>query len=344
LAVDLNSPEGRAVAERLIASSDVVVENYSPRVFESWGLLWPQIAAINPRVILLRMPAFGLTGPWRDRVGYAQTMEQVSGLAWITGHTAAEPEMPNGPCDAVAGGHALVALLLALRARERTGRGMMVESPMIGSALNIAAEQVIEYSANGRLLSRVGNRSRTGAPQGAYLTASVAPSGRRDRWVVIAVEDDSHWERCANLVAPQLLPRGDLATVEGRRSAHDELDEVISAWCATREVDEIVAAFVSAGVPAAPVLLPHEQLDLTPLRERGFFEPVEHPVTGPATHSTFCARFDRGPARWHRRPSPTIGQHTREILIELRFDRAEIESLIERGVVADSGEATQQAW
>src|SRR5207249_3478086 len=108
---------------------------------------YPSLRERNPRLIMVRMPAFGLSGPWRDFTGYAQTMEMSSGMAWVTGFPETGPELPNGLCDPVAGQHGVMALLLALEHRRRTGMGMLVEAPMIGGALNIAAEVVVEHSA-----------------------------------------------------------------------------------------------------------------------------------------------------------------------------------------------------
>ena len=177
LTLDLAVARGRELARELIARCDVVIENYSPRVMDSWKLSYDDVRALNPRAIMVRSPAFGLSGPWRDRGGYAQTMEMASGLAWLTGWPDEPPEVPNGPMDPIAGTHATVALLLALEHRRRTGEGLLVEVPMIGGALNVAAEQVVEFSADGNLLQRQGNRSRFAAPQGAYLTNDVLPDG-----------------------------------------------------------------------------------------------------------------------------------------------------------------------
>src|SRR3712207_3544438 len=156
LAVELGMAEGQVVLARLVASADVVVENFSPRVFDRFGL--DDLAAATPRTTVVRMPAFGSTGPWRDSVGFAQTMEQVSGLAWVTG----EPEQPRvqqGPCDPLAGLHGAFAAVVSLMEREATGRGRHVELPMVEVALNAAAEQIVEWSAYGREMGREGNRS-----------------------------------------------------------------------------------------------------------------------------------------------------------------------------------------
>jgi crotonobetainyl-CoA:carnitine CoA-transferase CaiB-like acyl-CoA transferase len=166
LALNLAAPRGRELALRLLARADAVVENFTPRVLEQWGLGWPAIQAANPRCILVRMPAFGLDGPWRDHTGFAQTMEQMTGLAWRTGHPEDQPRIQRGPCDPLAGMHAAFALLVALAERERSGRGHRVECTMVEGALNAAAEQLVEWSAYGRALGRMGNRSPEATPQG----------------------------------------------------------------------------------------------------------------------------------------------------------------------------------
>jgi crotonobetainyl-CoA:carnitine CoA-transferase CaiB-like acyl-CoA transferase len=318
LTLDMSSAQGLELARKLIAESDVVVENYSPRVMESWGLDEQTLLSLNPELIVVRMPAFGLTGPWRDRVGFAQTMEQISGLAFLTGYPDGHPLTPNGPCDPIAGMHAAIALLLALEHRRATGAGMQLESIMVGGALNVAAEQVIEFSAYGRLLQREGNRSPWAAPQGAYLCADQDDAGELDSWVVIAVESDEQWVALvAALGSPDWATRDGLATAGGRRAAHDELDEHLCAWCAQRTAEEVVQTLWPAGVPAARVLFAHEHTGLEQFAHRGFIETVQHPVTGANRHVGFPARFGNGPERVHRRPTPTLGQHNAEVLCEL---------------------------
>ena len=166
--------DGRALLRRLIEQSDVLVENYSPRVMEQFGLTWDVVHAWNPRLVMVRMPAFGLDGPWRDRVGFAQTMEQASGMAWLTGYADTAPMNARGPCDPLAGLHSAFSALVGLHLRERTGPGTHIESTMVETALNAAAEQVIELSAHGRLLSRDGNHHH-GAGRRASTPSPIDP-------------------------------------------------------------------------------------------------------------------------------------------------------------------------
>jgi len=131
VSVELSTDAGRATALDLVAASDLVIENFSPRVMANLGLEWEAVTAANPRAIMVRMPAFGLDGPWRDRVGFAQTMEQATGMAWITGHADGPPVIPRGVCDPIAGLHAAFAAVAALTLRDRDGTGLHVESTMV---------------------------------------------------------------------------------------------------------------------------------------------------------------------------------------------------------------------
>ncbi len=317
LTLDMGSPTGRELALRLIAQSDVVLENYSPRVMDSWGFTEELVLGANPSVVFLRAPAYGLDGPWRDRVGYAQTIEMTAGLAWMTGPVDGPPEIPNGPCDPIAGLHATIALLLALEHRRRTGEGMLVECPMVGGALNLGAEQVIEWSAYGALLQRDGNRSPAAAPQGVYRTVDDDLPHDQGRWVLISVEDDAQWRALRDVLGrPARTDDAALAAAAGRQAAPAAIDVELAAWCAGRRADDIVDQLVAAGVPVGKVLLPHEPIDNPQLHARGWFSTLHHPVTGDNVHGGFPAVFSAGPppGSLHTGPPPVLGQHNHEIL------------------------------
>ena len=189
MTLDLGDPRGQELGRRLLAHCDVLVENYSPRVVERFGLLDED----RPDLITLRMPAWGLTGPWRDRPGFAQTMEQAAGLASVTGFPDGPPLIPRGPCDPIGALHGAFAVLAAIRDRDRTGLGQLVEVPLVETALNVAAEQFVEYGASGTLLGRHGNAHPRAAPHGVYRTTGEA-------WVAVAVMDDGQWTRLADAV------------------------------------------------------------------------------------------------------------------------------------------------
>ena len=226
LTLDLQSAAGRDLLNRLIATCDVIVENFTPRVVDQIGLDFAAVQAIRPDAIMLRMPGFGLDGPWRDNPAFAYVIEAASGISWLTGYPDRNPYEPYSVGDPNAGIHALNALLVALEHRRRTGQGVLVEAAMVDAALNVAAEQVIEYSAYGALLERDGNRGPTAAPQNLYRTNEIDEFGRADCWVAVAVATDEQW---AGLC--EALGRGDwatdpeLSTAAGRRARHDDIDE-----------------------------------------------------------------------------------------------------------------------
>jgi crotonobetainyl-CoA:carnitine CoA-transferase CaiB-like acyl-CoA transferase len=346
--LDLATDEGRDVLRQVIATCDVVVENNTPRVMEQLGFDVDAIRAIRPDIIVVRMPGFGLDGPWRDDPAFAFVIEDAAGLTWLTGFPDANPISPYCVGDSNAGTHALCGLLLALEHRRRTGEGVVVEASMVDAALNVAAEQVVEHSAYGALLGRDGNRGPTAAPQNLYLAADTDDGdggGGRDTWVAVAVATDDQWRSLVDAIGrPGWATDPALDTAAGRRLHHDAVDEHLAAWCATRTADEIVETLWSAGVPVGQVVQPHEQADLEQLRFRGFFEEIDREASGPARYRTLPFRFSRGPERIHRSPAPLLGEHTDEVLAQLGLDAAARAGLAERGVtgrVPDADKSTR---
>uniref|UniRef100_A0AAU2ADG2 CoA transferase n=1 Tax=Streptomyces sp. NBC_00093 TaxID=2975649 RepID=A0AAU2ADG2_9ACTN len=334
LTLNFQTERGLELLRRLVESCDVIVENYTPRVLDQIGLDYEAVRAIRPDAIMIRMPGFGLDGPWRDNAAFAYVIEDASGLTWLTGHPDQNPLEPYSIGDPNAGVHALNGLLLALEHRRRTGEGVLVEAAMVDAALNVAAEQVIEYSAYGALLQRAGNRGPVAAPQNLYLTADIDEFGKEDSWIAVAVATDEQWTALGNALGrPAWTMSPELATSDGRRTHHDHIDEHLGAWCRRHGADEIVERLWDAGVPVGKVMQPHRQAELSQLRFRGFFEEVDHPVNGPARHSTLPMRLSRGPDRRHTRHAPLLGQHNHEVLAELGLTEPEIAALEADGVI-----------
>jgi crotonobetainyl-CoA:carnitine CoA-transferase CaiB-like acyl-CoA transferase len=321
LTLDLTRAEGRSLALHLIEQADLVVENYTPRVIEQFDLGWDVVHATNPRAVMVRMPAFGLDGPWRDRPGFAQTMEQVTGLAWLTGHVDDQPRIQRGPCDPNGGMHAVVGALVALELRDRTGVGSLVESSMFEAALNISAELIVEWTKYGNALTREGSRSPWAAPQGVYATDT------RERWLVLSVATDEQWAALVDALGrPDWATDPALRTHEGRRAAHDLLDEKLGAWAAETDLDKAVDLLVAAGVPAAPAVDARRTSEHPQYIARGYYEYPEHPVIGVRAHPSVPFRF-ASVDHWLRTASPTLGQHNHEILTDLGLSEEEIAAL-----------------
>jgi crotonobetainyl-CoA:carnitine CoA-transferase CaiB-like acyl-CoA transferase len=323
--VDMTRPEGRDVLLRLASHADGVVENFTPRVMQNARLLYEDFAAVNPRLVMVRMPGFGLDGPWRDHAGFAQTMEQTSGMGWMCGYRDEKP-IVRSTCDPIAGMHAALAFLACLDHRDRTGEGQMVELPMVEVALQVTAEQTATWSAGGYLLERDGNRGPYAAPQGVYACRG------DEQWLALSVVDDDQWRALAGVVGDARLADPALGERAARHARHDEIDEVLTRWAAALALDDAVAALLAAGVPAAPVWNQSFIDQLPHMNERRYWQRVEHPVVDDLTLP--------GTGMWsptvdlsYRRGAPLLGEHTDEVLLEAGFTGEELDALKASGAV-----------
>ncbi|OBI97861.1 acyl-CoA hydratase [Mycobacterium alsense] len=329
ITLDLASDAGRDIALRLATEADVVVENFSPRVVEQFGLDYESLVKINPDVVMVRMPGFGLEGPWRDYVGWALNIEQLSGMSAVTGFADGPPTNLQGPADPIAGVHACVALLAALEHRRRTGQGQLVEVAQVEVGAAVTAEPVIEYSLTKRVCGREGNRHRAHA-QGVY------PARGDDEWVAVSVRDDADWAAVAELIGrPELSGDERFVSPAARLRNHDALDEVLTRWTSARSPDELAEAFRSRGVPAERVLTADRMYDVDQLEARGFYEDLEHPLAGRQRFPGWPFRFSPGPSRHHRTASPTLGQHNDEVLKALGLSGDELARLREQRVIGE---------
>ena len=354
--LDLETPEGHDLLCRLVAKSDAVVENFSPRVAEKFGLSFDFLRSLNRRIVYMRMPAFGLSGPWRERVGFAQTMEQVTGMAWLTGHEYDQPRIIRGPCDPIAGMHGAMALMLGLMERHRTDDAVFVESTMVEAALNCAAEAMVEFSAYGTCLERMGNRSPYAAPQNLYECSQA------EDWLALAVADNAQWEGLkAALGNPDWAEAPELQNARGRHAAHEMLDEHLSRWAAEQNLSEAVEHLRSHGVAASGVYNTRLLFQHPQYAARGFYEPIEHPLAGelllPTLPYSFRDSFAEGLAEglpegdsagdpegeadstteggWLKRAAPMMGQDNHAVLSKLLdVSAAEIAALEAKGVLA----------
>ncbi|MDT5330966.1 MAG: hypothetical protein QOF31_2263 [Mycobacterium sp.] len=321
ITLDLTSDQGRNLVRRLVRDADVVVENFSPRVIEQFGLDYESLVELKPDVILVRMPGFGLQGPWRDYVGWALNFEQTSGMSAVTGYADGPPCNLQGPADPIVGVHAGIALLAALEHRRRTGEGQLVEIAQIEVAACVTAEPVIEYSMNGMVRPREGNRRR-GYLQGVY------PTAEDNAWVALCVRDDADWAHLA-----EAMGRPDL---HERRLAHDEFDTLVADWTRTQPATDVVNVLGTRHVPAEQVLTAERMYEIPQLDARGYYQEVEHPVTGPHRYPGWPFTMTPGPGRHHRFAPPTLGQHNQEILRNLGLTDDELADLRARHVIGES--------
>jgi crotonobetainyl-CoA:carnitine CoA-transferase CaiB-like acyl-CoA transferase len=325
--LDLSEARGRDLALRLAARSDVVVENFTPRVMEHFDLSYDDLRAVNPRIIMVRMPGFGLEGPWRERPGFAATMEQVSGLAWITGYTDGLPSIP-GICDPLAGMHAAFAVLTALEHRARTGEGQLIELAMIDLAANLVVEQVLEHSVYGSLMDRQGNHQPGSGHQGVY--ACLEP----DQWVALRVASDEAWRGLRGACgSPVWSLDARLDTAAGRSECADLLDAELASWVAGLSQKEALSRLRAAGVDAEGVVHAYD-VDLDDqMNARGYWEEVTHPIVGPKRFPAWPMRFASRTSPWFRRPAPLLGQHNSEVLGNLGLTEVEVAVLAAEGII-----------
>jgi crotonobetainyl-CoA:carnitine CoA-transferase CaiB-like acyl-CoA transferase len=304
--LDLGSEDGIRLFKQLVSEADAVIENFSPRVMDHFGLGADALLALKPELVVVRMPAFGLAGPWRDRVGFAPTMEQIAGLAWVTGLPDGPPVPPRGACDPLAGAHAAFALLAALEFTDRTGRGQLVEVPMIETVLNVTAVQTIEFEVFGKILERQGNRGHMAGMQDLYQCAG------DDDWIAISARTEKQQKALSELTGGTELAK----------------------WLADQDLDAAVERLASAGVPAGAVVSPSLVTENPQLNHRRFFERLDHPRTGEGMYPTPPFALLDGIDRWVHRPPPTLGQHNSEVLTELcGLTDADLDRLAAHGVI-----------
>ena len=332
ITLDLRSPAGVEVFRRLIATADILCENYTPRVMAQFGLSYADLVAVRPDLIMLSSTGYGHTGPWRDYTAWGFTIEPTAGISEFVGRSDGPPLRTGiAYVDMPAAAVGAYAVLVALRRRRRTGRGQWIDLAQYEVGAGFIGEAVVAAAFGAQPGTRSGNRHAVLAPQGVY------PCAGADRWVALSVSGDQAWAAlCAAIGRGGLAAEARFATAEGRLAHHDELDAEIAAWTAQRTAEEAAASLRAAGVPAA-VAMSNRDLLLDPhLRERGFFELATHPARtgdlGTRPYPGMAARlsgFDDG----IRRTAPSLGADNDEVFEALGID-AEQRAVLERdGVI-----------
>lgn len=332
ITLNLKDERGVALFRRLAAHADVVAENYATGEMERFGIGFDSLRAINPRLILLRMPAIGAEGPERDYVGFGSTLELLSGITELTGY-AGGPPMKSGFWygDPISGVHAAAAIMMALLEREATGGGQIVEVAQLETLAGFAADAILQYAVNGTTYERMGNRDLVASPQGCF------PTAEEDAWITLSVCTPEQWRALATLIGradwaddPSLRDAG------GRRERADEIDAAIEAWTRARDQATAERELERADVPCGPVYLNRQIFEDEHVRSRGFFEGVTHPVAGTHEYPASAWLLD-GQRLRTRRPAPLLGEHNREVLTELLgVGRDELDALQAAGVVGDA--------
>jgi benzylsuccinate CoA-transferase BbsF subunit len=319
ITANLAHPKGLEAVERLLAISDVVIENFSSGAFERMGFGWERLRAINPRLVYISMSGFGHSGRDSAYVTWGPTAQAISGVTAMSGLPSHEPAgWGFSYLDHTAGYYGAIAALLALEERESTGRGRYIDIAQIETGLLLAGVPILDYQVNARPYERTGNRSRypAVAPHGIYRCADDLDGN--DRWLALAVERDEQWPAlCEVLGLQELVADPRFASNLARVEHEDVLDALITSRSRCFEARELMYLLQARGVPAGVAQTTRDKMEYDPqLRERDFYPIADHPEQGAHRFEGYPARFSA--ARWrNERGAPCVGQHTFEVLKRL---------------------------
>jgi crotonobetainyl-CoA:carnitine CoA-transferase CaiB-like acyl-CoA transferase len=325
--LDLSQPDGRDIFLRLAERSDVVLENFRPGTLERWGLGWDELSAVNPRLVLARVSGFGQTGPYAGRPGFGTLAEAMSGFAALNGEPDGPPLLPPlALADGVAALATAFAIMVALRAREETGRGQVVDTSLVEPLLTLLGPQVTAYDLLGTLQKRTGNRSSHNAPRNVYRTAD-------DAWVAVSASATSIAERVMKLVGREdLAAQPWFATGTGRVAHIEEIDAAVATWIGERSREDVLAAFEAAEAAIAPIYDARDLLADPQLAAIDAFVSVDDDELGPITMTNMISRLSDTPGGIER-TGGALGADTASVLAEVGVDGAELERLRNEGTV-----------
>jgi len=329
LTLDLKQPRGQELFKGLAAQSDVVIENFSARVMHRLGLEYAVLQAVNPRLIMISMPGFGTIGPYKDFVAFGEMIEPFAGLAELTGYADGAPlRLAVAYPDPVAGLHAALATLLALRQRRQTGVGQHIRIPHREPITRMLGEAVLDYTVNGRTQRRIGNRHRAWAPHGCY------PCRGQDRWVAITVRNDAEWTAlCQVFGEPAWAHEPGFANSFRRWKHADLLDQHVAQATQPWEATALATRLCAAGIPAGAVQTNQDLFCDAHLQARQAFWVMAHPLAGTYPYPAPSTRLTGTPPRLAR-PAPNLGEHNRDLLTRLLgLSPAEVEDLEAKGVI-----------
>jgi len=330
LTVDFSQPAGLSIVHRLIERSDVVLDNFLPRVLDDRGLSYAGVCALRPDVIMVRMPAWGMTGPWRDRPGFTYSVDATSGLSHLTGYPDGDPLLTGTIVDPLAALHSTFVTLAAIRHRQLTGRGRLIEVALCDVAVQLTARAVIAASADGLEPTRLGNHSGSAAPQGIYRCAD-------GLWLAVSVSTEAQWAALAQLPGVREWAAAEhFATPAGRLEHRLELDEHLAELCADRDGAAITDELRQLKIPSAVLGVGNDLHEHPQLLARGRVFEADHGVVGPAKYIGSPARLGAAPIATTPRGTPLFGQHNHQILSELNFDDAAITAMVAAGAIGDS--------
>ena len=329
ITLDLRTPKGADIMRALVAKSDVVLENFRPGTLEKWGLGFEALRAVNPGLVMLRVSAYGQTGPLRDKPGFARIAHGFAGLSALAGERGGTPVVPGSTslADYMSGVWGAVGVLLALRVKERTGRGQYVDLALYESVFRVLDEIAPAYARNGFVRERMGADTVNVAPHSHYQTAT-------GEWVAIACTSDKMFERLAAVMGrPELPLRPELATSQARVARMPEVNRIVGQWVASLPLQEVLARCEAGEVPCGPLYTIADIFADAQYRARRNLLDVNDPRVGPLVLPAPVPKLSETPAEL-RHAGRALGQDTADVLgTLLGLGPAALRELKAKGVI-----------
>ena len=323
------APKATDLAKRIVAWSDVVIENFSPGTMKRLGLDYEALRKIKPDLIMLSSSNLGQSGPHAHHAGFGSQLSSLAGFTHLTGYPDGPPQILYGPyIDYIAVAYGAVAILAALDYRERTGKGTHIDTAQYETGLQFMAPILLDYKINGKVASRNGNRDPAAAPHGVY------PCKGDDNWCVISVSSESDWESlCRAMGNPAWTKESRFATLQSRKEHEDELDQKIGAWTTGFTAREITEKLQASGIRAGIVNTMRDIYSDPQLKHRKQWVELEHPEIGKMHYQRppfFLTRTPSGPER----RDPLLGEHNGYFYQELLgLSEKEYQELVVEGVI-----------
>ena len=329
ITLNLNKPEGVALAKRLVNISDAVVENFTPRVMANWRLDYPNLKKVKPDIIMLSMSTMGQSEPWRDYAGFGPTVQAFSGITYLTSFPGKPPiGLGYSYADHVAGLVAALALLGALEYRRRTGEGQYIDVSQVEAMSSLLGSAILDYNVSGKPVEPIGNSSSQAAPHGVYRCRG------NDRWGAIGVFSDEEWQGFKRALGnPPWAEEEKFATSPGRLENTKELDRLIETWTEKHTAEEVMTLLQQQGVAAGTVQDASDLANDPQLRARGFFIELDHPERGKTISDATPIRLSDNPAKYTR-AAPVLGQDNDYVYKQLLgMSEDEVGKLRQQGVI-----------
>jgi benzylsuccinate CoA-transferase BbsF subunit len=329
ISLDLNTPRGQEIATRLVQWADVVTDSMSPGAMAKWGLDYESCKKIKPDIIYYSTCQMGQEGPYRQFKGYGMLGVSYAGYCNLNGWPDRDPlPLFNNHSDFISPYYLTTALIAALLYRRKTGKGMYLDQSQVEVGINLLGPTVLDYMANRRIATRMGNRDPYHAPHGLF------PCKGADRWVAIAVTSDKEWRMlCRVMGNPDWASDSKFATALGRKDNEDEIEALIGEWTVNHTADEVMTLLQHAEVPAGVVQKAEDLFTDPQLRHREHFRFLEHKVIGRHAYHSPAYRLSKTPCDI-RKPGPCLGEDNEFVYREiLGLSDDEIAELLIDGVV-----------